>query len=86
MERTMKQIAPYLLKEHYLAHHRYSSDEYLIDQKTYRYIMNFISNFRYSMYDIPDDELIQCDKLIDGQHTERCTIRINQLVFEANPD
>lgn len=73
-----------ILKNHYLAHHRYTNDEYLLDQKTYQYIMNFVSNFRYSMHMIPDDEWINCERLINEKDTEHCSVRINELVFESN--
>ncbi|MFT6867711.1 MAG: hypothetical protein ACJA08_002555 [Cyclobacteriaceae bacterium] len=71
-----------LLKDHYLAHNRYTQAEYLIDQKTYRYIMEYISEFRYSMHMIPDDEFVDCHKLIDDDTTANCRIKINELVFE----
>ncbi|MFY0607229.1 MAG: hypothetical protein JXR10_10960 [Cyclobacteriaceae bacterium] len=86
MARTVRHIDHNLLKGHYLAHHRFSDDEFLIDQKTYQYITSFITNFRYSLYTIPDDEKIWCDKILNECLTERVEIQINALMFEANPD
>lgn len=72
----------HLLENHYLAHHRYNQDEYLLDQKTYQYIMDYVSNLRYSIYMIPDGEYVECEKIIDKNETMHCSVRINELVFE----
>ncbi len=75
-------VKPSLLRNHYLVHHRYSKDEYLIDQKTYNYIMAYISEFRYSMHMIPNDEMVDCQKIIGSDEVFPCQMKINELVFE----
>lgn len=71
-----------LLKNNYLAHNRYSSDEYLISQQSYQYIMEYVRRFQYSIHTIPDDEVITCRKIVGESHTQPCTIKINEIVFE----
>jgi hypothetical protein len=83
MERSVKSTKiDRVPKDHFLVHHRYSPDEYLIDHKAYRYIMEYITNYRYSLHMIPDDEYITCEKILDQDRTERSVLRINEIVFE----
>lgn len=77
----MKHPAKNLLKEHFQIHNRFSSEEYLIDHKTYRYILEFIKISHEPIHLLPDDEYISAKKLLDDEHTEMCKVRINEMVF-----
>ena len=77
----MRHPAQNLLKDHFQIHNRYSDEEYLIDDKTYRYVLEFVKLSHESIYLLPDDECVHAQKLIDDEHTELCTIRINEMVF-----
>ncbi|WP_258104298.1 hypothetical protein [Marinoscillum sp. MHG1-6] len=78
----MKAISKTLLQNHLLVRNRYRNEEYLIDQRTYEYLMDFIHLNHQSIYELPDDEMIEADKLLSNRITTHCHVRINELIFE----
>lgn len=71
-----------LLKGHYLIHHRYNQEEYLIDERTYQYLIEYVSRLHYSLHMVPENEWIHCKKLIGKSKTLHSEIPINSIVFE----
>lgn len=78
MEKPSKSV----LKDHLLAHNRFTKEEYLIDMTTYEYIVDFVRENHEPIYLIPDDEYIQVRKLLREGTTMDCQLRINELVFD----
>jgi hypothetical protein len=77
----MKSPPKTLLVDHYQIHNRFSDAEYLIDHKTYRYVLDFVKMAHQSIHQVPDDEFVLAKRLVDDEHTETCTLRINEMVF-----
>lgn len=64
------------------AHGRYSDEEYLIELKSYHYILELIQEYHEPMYFLPDEEFIEARRLVRDDVPETCWVRVNELVFE----
>lgn len=78
---AMKNPSQITQSTHYTARDRFEDHEYLIDQKNYYYIMDLINFYHDSIYSLPDNEIIQAEKIEDEQHTTPCNVPVNHLVF-----
>jgi len=65
-----------------LAHARYSNEEYLIEFKSYYYILELIHEYHDPMYLLPNEEFIEARRILPNEVPETCLVRVNELVFE----
>lgn len=70
------------LAKYHKAHDRYSKIEYLIDQRTYHYILDLVQFYHESIYWLPDDEHVKALRIDDDRHNSPCEIQVNHLIFE----
>lgn len=60
---------------------RFDHRLYSIGSRDYNHILDLINQYHESIYNLPDEERVVATPLLEGNHPDRCVLRVNEMVF-----